>query len=70
MNEQKFLNGLKAVKSELTWNAIFFGLMYLGYVIFSGESEDKIQFLFWIAFGFLIVITTLSAFINGYEKKI
>ena len=70
MNEQKVLNGLKAVKSELTWNAVFFGLMYLGYVIFSSEPQEKFQFIFWIAFGCLVSRTVLSAFIGGYEKKI
>ena len=70
MNEQKFLNGLKSVRSELTWNAIFFGIMYVAYIFILKEPHEKIQYLFWIAFGFLIVRTALSAFIGGYEKKI
>ena len=70
MNEQKFLNGLKSVRTELTWNAIFFGLMYAIYFFALKESHERIQFAFWIAFGCLIVRTVLSSFISGYEKKI
>lgn len=70
MNEQKVLNGLKAVRSELTWNAVFFGLLYVCYMFLLKEPQDKIQFLFWITFGCLIVRTALSAFIGGYERKI
>jgi len=70
MNEQKLLNGLKSVRSELTWNSIFFGLLFLSYMFLLQEPHEKIRYLFWIAFGFLIVRTALSSFIGGYEKKI
>jgi len=70
MNEQKLLNGLKSVRTELTWNAIFFGIMYVAYIFILKETHDKMQWTFWIAFGCLIARTVISSFIGGYEKKI